>query len=76
MCIIMETINYTAPLSMVSKVHNKRKEGEYSTLTIYCTNALRKVHMVNHQVFLFCINTFRITEDLIIDANSFVVLCV
>ena len=49
--------------------------GEYSTLTIPCTNALHEVHAVNHQVLSFYINTFRVTKDLMIGVNSFVVLC-
>ena len=30
----------------------KEREGEYSTLTILCTNALGKVRPVNHRVLL------------------------
>ena len=33
-------------LYLPARVHNKRKEGEYSTLTIPGTNALRKVPSV------------------------------
>ena len=54
------------------RVHNKRREGEYPTITIPCTNVLRKVRSVNHRVLLFCINTFRETNDLLIGANSVV----
>ena len=61
---------------VVSRVHNKRREGEYAILTIPCTNTLLKVRTVNHRVLSFCINTFGATKDLIIGVNSFVVLCV
>ena len=49
---------------LLSRVHNKRTEEEYSTLIIPCTNALRKVCAVNHRVLLFCNNTFRVTKRL------------
>ena len=61
---------------MVTRVHNERKEGEYPNLTIPSTNALHKVCAVNHPVLSFCINTFRVTKDLMIGVNSFVVLCI
>ena len=38
---------------IVARVHNKRKEGEYPTLTIPCTSTLCKVHDINHQVLSF-----------------------
>ena len=60
---------------ITSGVYDKRREGEYPTLTISCTNALCKVLTIDHQV-LFCINTFRVTNDLMIGVNSFVVLCI
>ena len=63
-------------LSVTARVHNKEKEREYPILIIPCTNALHKVCTVNHRVLLFCINTFRATEDLMIGVNSFVVLYV
>ena len=58
------------------RVHNKRREGEYPTLTILHTSTLRKVRAVSHQVFLFCINTFSVAKDLMIGVNSFVVFCI
>ena len=61
---------------IVARVHDKRKDGEYLTLTISRTNALRKVHAINHQVLSFCVNTFRVIKDLMIVVNSFVVLCI
>ena len=61
---------------LISRVHNKRREGEYLTLTVLCTNALCKVRAVNHWVLSFCINTFSATKDLMIGVNSFVVICV
>ena len=63
-------------LSVTARVHNKGKQREYPILTIPCTNALRKVRTVNHRVLSFCINTFRVTKDLMIGVNSFVVLYV
>ena len=33
---------------LLSRVHNKRSQGEYPTLTLPCTNALHKVCAVNH----------------------------
>ena len=51
--------------------HNKGREGEYPTLTIPCTNALRKVHAVSHWVISFCINTFKEAKDLMVGINSF-----
>ena len=35
-----------------------------------------KVCAVNHQVLSFCVDTFKVTKDLMIGVNSFVVLCV
>ena len=58
--------------AITSGVHNKRSVGEYPTLTIPCTNALHKIRSVNHQVLSFCINTFRVTKNLMIGVNSFV----
>ena len=49
--------------SVQARVHNKRREGEYSTLTIPCTNAPCKVGDINHQILLFCITTSRVTKD-------------
>ena len=49
---------------IIARLHNKRREEEYPTLTIPCTNILHKVHAVNHWILSFCINTFRVTEDL------------
>ena len=46
-------------VSLLSRVHNKRREEEYLT---FITNALYKVCAVNHWVLLFCINTFRVTK--------------
>ena len=59
-------------LYIKSRVHNKRREGEYPTLTIPCTNALRKVPSVNHRVLSFCINTLRETKGALIGVNSVV----
>ena len=59
-------------LQVISRVHNKRREGEYPTLTIPCTNALRKVPSVNHRVLLFCINTLRETKGALISVNRVV----
>ena len=61
---------------IVARVHVKRKDRQYLTLTISRTNALRKVHTINHRVLSFCANTFRVTKDLMIVVNSFVVLCI
>ena len=52
------------------RVHNIRREGEYPTLTIPCTNALPKVWSGNHRVLSFCINVLRETKDLLIGVNS------
>ena len=57
---------------MSSRVHNKREGGEYPTLTVPCTNTLRKVRSINQQVLLFCIKTLRETKDLLIGVNSIV----
>ena len=54
---------------MVSRVH-KRGGVEYLTLTIPSTNALHKVRLVYHQILSFCIDTFRVTKDLMIGVNS------
>ena len=62
--------------SVQSRVHNKRRKGRYSTLIKPCTNALRKVCAVNHQVLSSYINTFRVTKDLMIGVNNFVVICI
>ena len=56
-----------------SRGYDKRREGRYPALTIPCTNALRKICAVNYGVLSFFINGFRITKDLMIDANGFVV---
>ena len=57
---------------VLPRVHNKRREGEYPTLTMPCTNALRKVPSVNHRVLSFCINTLRETKGTLIGVNSVV----
>ena len=57
---------------ILSRVHNKRREEEYPTLTIPCTNALCKVPSVNHQVLLFCINTLREAKGALMGVNSIV----
>ena len=59
-------------LCILSRVHNKRREGEYPTLTIPCTNALCKVPSVNHRVLSLCINTLRETKAALIAVNSVV----
>ena len=56
----------------ISRAHNKRREEEYPTLTIPCTNALCKVPSVNHQVLSFYINTLRETKGALIGVNSVV----
>ena len=61
---------------ILSRIHNKRREGEYPTLTTPCTNALHKICAINHWILLFCINTFRVTKDSMTGIDSFVVLCV
>ena len=48
------------------------REGEYPTLTIACTNALRKVCCVNCQVLSFCIKIYKETNNLLIDVDTFV----
>ena len=57
-----------------AKVYNKRREGEYLTLTITipCTNVLRKVPSINHRVLSFCISTLRETKGVLIGVNSVV----
>ena len=57
---------------IASRVYNKRRKGEYPTLTIPCTNALHKVLSVNHRVLLFRINTLRETKGALIGVNSVV----
>ena len=59
------------PSCMMPRVHNKRREGEYPTLTVPCTNTLYKVRAIKHWVLLLC---FKVTKDLMTGANSFVVL--
>ena len=56
-----------------TRVHNKEgREGEYPTLTIACTNALRKVCCVNCRILSFCINIYKETNNLLIDVDTFV----
>ena len=64
--------NHSSITTLASRVHNKRREGEYPTLTIPCTNALLKVPSVNHRVLSFCINTLRETKGALIGVNSIV----
>ena len=52
----------------------KKSEGEYPTLTIPCTNALRKVRSVNYPVLWFCINTLREIKDALIGVNIIVLV--
>ena len=56
-----------------ARVHNKRREGEYSTFTIPCKNTLSKVRSVNHLVLSFFINILRETKGSLIGVNSVVV---
>ena len=42
------TVNYESAIHVIARVYNKRREGEYPTLTILCTNALHKFRSVNH----------------------------
>ena len=58
------------PILIKPRVHNKRRKGEYPTLTIPCTNALRKVPSVNHRVLSFCINTLRETKGTLIGVTA------
>ena len=37
---------------IITRVHNKRREGEYPTFIIACTNALRNVHTVNYRILI------------------------
>ena len=55
----------------MARVHNRRREGEYPTLTVPCTSALLKVRAVNHRV----LNTFWLARDLMIGVNIFVYSC-
>ena len=48
------------------------REGEYPTLTIACTSALRKVCCVNCRVLSFCIKIYQETNNLLIDVDTFV----
>ena len=67
---VLQVIYTSYAQLMGSRVHNKRREGEYPTLTIPCTNALHKVPSVNHRVLSFCINTLRETKGVLIGVNS------
>ena len=75
-CCFDQLLAYICDNNWQQEVIIKRREGQYPTLTIPCTNALRKVHATTHQVLSFCINTFRVTKDLMIGVNSFVGLCI
>ena len=56
-----------------TRVHNKEgREREYPTLTIACTNALRKVCCVNCRVLSFCIKIYKEINNLLIDVDTFV----
>ena len=61
---------------LITRVHNKRMEGEYSTLMMHCTNTLHEVCAVNHQVLSFYINNVGVVKDSMVSVNSFVVLCI
>ena len=51
--IITHTSHTHAHTQLLSRVHNKRRERECLTLTMLCTNALRKVCSVNYWILLF-----------------------
>ena len=55
----------------ITRVYNKRREGEYPTLTVPCTKVLHKHRKPLGS--LICINTFRVTKDFMIGVNSFVI---
>ena len=71
---ICEHIHMFKVVYIPARIHIIWREGGHLILTIACTNTLHKDHIFNYWVLLFYINTYRVTKDLLIGINSFVIL--